>query len=328
MNYTKYSVINNTKISPTELSYLSIKNYYPTKNIKYFNSVKIYKNLILYLKNNIKFSIDFIENMPNKINSNKINVYLRHDIDCNFYGALNMMDILKELNVYGSFFLLHTSLYYGSFERKKFIRNTNLIDELKDHINKYINIGLHIDPLGIYINENINGSEAINTELNWLNKNGIDCKSVVSHNAAYTYGAENFEIIKKLTTRDNYNYKDKIIPLGDICIGKLTDVNYPILKKFNDEDELNKSIKYFALVDQMRNIEYLTEYFLNNKIFKHGYSINIWTVGRDLWVYANNKKNICSLVTMKDLMLILDALDDFDSDIVFNIHPFYFDDNL
>ena len=50
-------------------------------------------------------------------------------------------------------------------------------------------IGLHIDPLGVLCEHGVDGVEAMRTELAWIRSHGASVSGVVAHNSAAAYGS-------------------------------------------------------------------------------------------------------------------------------------------
>jgi len=304
-------------MNPVNISKNMMRNY------KRKNPFSNYRDLIRYLKNNNNIKIVNLRKLTEeKSHDDVLLVSLRHDIDRDIYTALKMAKLIDEENVLGTFYLLHTARYYGIFKNNKFYRTANIENTFKLLKNKNTEVGLHIDPLFINMKYNINGSQAVKTEIEWLRKIGLECDSVVSHNSSYYYGAENFQIFDELTNRKEFKMENKNTTLGTLKLQseKVVETNFPILVEKEDLD-MDPMIKKFKNVDQIRNISWLSEYFINNKIFKHGYNINIWTIHTDKWVIADNQTNNVQIVSFNEMIKLLDTLK---GKCVFNLHPCYF----
>ena len=57
-------------------------------------------------------------------------------------------------------------------------------------------IGLHIDPYKLYLDDGIDGAAALTTELAWLRSEGLRIAGTSAHNCVPVYGVENFEVFR------------------------------------------------------------------------------------------------------------------------------------
>lgn len=314
----------NMTIDELYTNFREVGLYYSKWAIKYCNinnSFDILKKLIKYCKNNKYFNNVDLLNINNTEN-NKINIAFRCDIDCDIYTAKKMSNLFKNNKIKSTFFVLHTTNYYRKNDNYPIERCHDLKENILDIHNDYCSIGLHLDPLHVYINLNNDGSEEVLNEINWL-KSFINIKSICAHNSYYVYGAENFEIFKELAynSRKFLNYENKKIPLSTLSLQelKLTEINYPIIKKDLDIDNIELLDDTWSKYNSFKKAVY------DNEIFASDYDINIWCVGKDEWLISNIKKKYFSI---ENFDFVLDYLDNLNNEtinnIVFNLHPIYF----
>lgn len=126
----------------------------------------------------------------------KVRVSIRHDVDGDIVAAVKQAETEKKLGIVSTWFILHTAPYYGFFDEGVFYRHEGM-----GHIYRYFQdlgheVALHTDPLKIYQDDKIDGSQAVITELQWLRSLGIHVHGTVAHNSKETYGAYNYEIFK------------------------------------------------------------------------------------------------------------------------------------
>lgn len=284
----------------------------------YNNKFNMLENLITYLKNKSNFIINNFEN----IISDKINIILRCDIDCDIKTAIKMAKYFNKEKIYSYFFLLHTSLYYRQNRKYPICRCEDLQQNILKISGKFNTVGLHIDPLDVYINlDHGDGQTEVINEINYLNKIlGYNIKYICAHNSAIVYGAENFEIFKELTNRKYFTYKENKIPLGTLSLKELNlkELNFPKIKIKNNNIEL--------LTDKWDKNKIFKKSVHNNDVFQHNYNINIWCIGEDKWIISNHYNNYFDIVTYDKIIEYLDKLQNTKENnvIVFNLHPIYF----
>lgn len=275
----------------------------------------MFTNLITYIKENDKFKNVNLLNLHDIIN-NKINVAFRNDIDCDIYTAKKMSKYYRDNKIITTFFLLHTSNYYRKNNNYPIDRCKDLSNNILDINNEYCSIGLHLDPLYVYINLNDDGTQEVKNEINWLRKI-VDINCVCAHNSYYVFGAENFEIFKELSKRDSFIYKSKNIPLSTISMKELdiVEVNYPLIKNLNNFKLSNPSWSRFEIFNKAVH---------NNEIFDHNYDVNIWCIGRNEWIISDRVNKYFSIRTYDKVINYLDNIKSNVKNIVFNLHPIYF----
>ena len=125
-------------------------------------------------------------------------VQLRHDVDGDLVAALEQARIEHRLSIVSSFYILHTAPYYGIWDPKRrvFARNDQVAAIYKEIQALGHEVSLHTDALFLYQSHDVDGAEAIRTEIAWLRAQDIRLIGSVSHNSVGTYGACNYAVFK------------------------------------------------------------------------------------------------------------------------------------
>jgi hypothetical protein len=94
------------------------------------------------------------------------------DIDIDIRTAVRLAELEQLYGIRTSYYVLHTSPYYGSVEDGVFKRN-----ECMAHVYRYIEslgheIALHTDALHLYQEHRLDGAAAVRDELAWLRSEG------------------------------------------------------------------------------------------------------------------------------------------------------------
>ncbi|MFT4561412.1 MAG: hypothetical protein ACI9BW_001153 [Gammaproteobacteria bacterium] len=121
---------------------------------------------------------------------------IRHDIDIDVRTALTLAELEQQYGIRSTWFVLHTAPYYGEFEGGKFKRHDAMLHVYKRLQDLGHEIALHTDAMHVYQVQQLDGAQAITTEIEWLRENGIKVVGTTAHNSASVYGAENFAIFK------------------------------------------------------------------------------------------------------------------------------------
>ena len=255
-------------------------------------------------------------------------IYLRHDCDADILTALKMADFLHCRLLTGSFYLLHTSYYYGEFRDSVFYRHAAM-DEFVDRLlTSKQEIGLHHDPLHIYLAHGIDGVAAMRKELEYLRSRGAAVTGVVAHNSALAYGAENFEVFHGLSLdgRMSVDWNGATLPLQTVSLAELElayegNFTKPALPENSGGLEAFHS---YTSANTLREPGWQTLYFLNNPYFCRSNDVSVWMVSQDEWLVAHHQEPmwIKHKLTTTELLSALCELQT--GRIVIAIHPEYF----
>jgi len=289
----------------------------------------LYNELTEFLRVEPRFHIRPMKQFMKRPKRKTVSVTLRHDIDGDIITAIRAARSLSDRSIPGSFYLLHTSSYYGFYEDGVFLRNIGLHDLIDKLMNTNVEVGLHIDPLEVYQNWLSRGTESIVSEVNWLRKVGVDVAGVVAHNSAPRYGAENFELFRGLSLggRNSVTFNDLETPLQTLSLRSLGLAYEGNFTRQPDADDSLAMDCYLndLSADSIRSTKWLKRYFLNNPVFGRRYDASVWLLESDGWMFAVHRKDIRQLqfpLSTEDLKRELLNLRT-GTRVMFNIHPEY-----
>lgn len=219
-------------------------------------------------------------------------VGLRHDIDADPVNAIRMARHLARVGVCGSFYLLHTALYYGRFEDNLFIRSPEISRWIKAMIVAGCEIGLHNDALGVSQRRGLDGPLALEREIAFLRSLGAVIRGTVGHNSLPVYGAENAEVFvgRKLWKRSDSFQSD----LGD-CLERLDEAALGLsyegtfARPLADCD-IARAEAFAADLQSasVRSEAWMRRYLLENPSLEWTVDVQVWVIGRDEWVVAGH----------------------------------------
>jgi hypothetical protein len=292
------------------------------------NPFTVYQRLLDLLASP-RFEVRPLRGLMSGSSEERVIVSLRHDCDSNVVPAYWAAEHLADRGMIGSFFLLHTSSYYGTFNDQIFSRQRGLPDVVSTLARHEQEIGLHIDPLHVYFGHDIDGTEAVLTELNWLRAQGLHITGIAAHNSAPVYGAENFEIMEGLALNDRraVTWQGRTAPLQTItwrASGIAYSGNYPAPPDAEDASNLEWFLAH-APADALRRADWQAIYLLHNPVFSRRNDVSIWLIGRDRWSIAIHRP-------IKQLLANISSIEVFEwlgkaargNRICIVIHPDYF----
>ena len=298
------------------------------QKLNWVSSFLVYRKLVDALASSQKIEVRPLKHLMEPMQDSEVIVSLRHDMDADIVTGVRAARYLARKGLPGSFFLLHTSHYYGALEDDIFYRFSGLRSFINDFLAAGIELGLHADPLSLYYDRHINGTQAVKTELAWLRSLNVNISGTVAHNSAPVYGAENFEIFKGLSVggRKNVTHNNKKLPLQTLDMndtGLLYEGNYPIA---NDSLNPAEVKNYFELSvgECIHDTKWQHYYFIDNPFFRRQYEVDIWLIKNDTWVIASRILDEEGLLTV-DTAGLIDYLNEvgFGKRIVVSVHPEY-----
>jgi len=121
---------------------------------------------------------------------------IRHDLDGDLIAARQQAELEQSLGISTSYYLLHTAPYYSILADDVFMRSAASLEDYRHIQNCGHEWALHTDGMTLYQSHNIDGAEAIRTELAWLRENGCDIRGTTAHNSFGVYGCNNYSIFK------------------------------------------------------------------------------------------------------------------------------------
>ena len=165
------------------------------------------------------------------LDSKKIVIGLRHDIDVDLNVAFQFSDIEYKLGFRSTYFVLHTAPYYLANPGNMAVHSESIIPILKIMQNvRHFEIGWHNDLVTLQLIYNINPVTFLHNELNWLRSNGINVVGTASHGSNYCkiYHYLNYYFFEECTLPIVPNFPNNItVPIGGknvaITKGKLSD---------------------------------------------------------------------------------------------------------
>lgn len=251
---------------------------------------------------------------------------LRHDIDADPFTAVKLARFLAQRGLCGSFYFLHTALYYGNFYDDVFVRNPELSNWIYEMIVAGAEIGLHNDALMFEKVHGMSAADVFLTELAWLRNQGAVVRGTVAHNSFPIYQAENFEIFKE---RLLWNRKVKVGWNRNLNLGALSEkelgleyegtFSLPLPKVY--KRKLNEFLKLQASLESATWMKY----FLYEPAYrKYSVDLQCWLIGRDSWVISGNPSN--EVFQLKcSFKHVLEVVRDMPSDskILLVVHPCY-----
>lgn len=124
-------------------------------------------------------------------------VWLRHDIDIDIETAVKMAHVEHELGVSATYYILHTAPYFvRDLDSAPFDFYPKARDMALQIQNLGHEVGIHTDPLSLYLYRGIDGARHLTEAIYWLRAAGINISGSISHNSASAYGAENSSIFR------------------------------------------------------------------------------------------------------------------------------------
>lgn len=225
-------------------------------------------------------------------------IALRHDVDADLVAAVSCARICAAMGQPAAFYLLHTSHYYGAFRAApadtqsnelEYVRHHGFSEVLHELMGTGVEIGLHNDALGVYLDHGGDGQAALREELTWLRRQGVDVRGTAAHNSAAVYGGECFEIFAGLAVenRRTLHWRERTIPLQTLDmtgLGLAYEANHPRPRSSLDPALLRRISTIDG--DVLRQPEWQRVYFVDHPVFTRGYGYDAWLIGRDMWLLS------------------------------------------
>ena len=320
------------KNSSSAYKYRDMAEYFSQvkQNYREFsNPFHYYQELVESLAKLKHFSIlPLCELMSTSANNQRL-LGLRHDIDADPVTALRAARHLARYGISGSFYLLHTAIYYGEFNNEVFVRNPLLLKWLHGFIVAGCEIGLHNDTIGADLIPGIDGGEVFKTELAWLRSKGAVIKGTVGHNSAPIYGAENSEVFsgRKLWDRVALSPDGVKLPLESLDENKLNLLYEGTFSRKKTKIDASNA-RAFITEREKSNLQsesWMKQFLLDNPYRDYEIDYQFWLIGKDKWVAAGRFANqaLFEFAIGRDrLMYLLDELPEGSRSIMV-IHPAY-----
>lgn len=216
-------------------------------------------------------------------------VALRHDIDADPITAVRMARYLARVGAPGTFYLLPTALYYGTFHDhaggKLFVRQAEVVDWVKALIVAGCETGVHNDAFGAIVHHGADGPRFIASEIAWLRAIGARIVGTAGHNALPTYGAENSEVFsgRKLWARRVAAPDGGPLPLGALSERELELTYEGTFAAPRTRVSRRRLAAFLDLSGSIRDEAWMRAYLTANPYCRWMVDIQIWIVGRDRW---------------------------------------------
>jgi hypothetical protein len=202
-----------------------------------------YASFLKKISDTSKYVVLPLNEFRQTLNSKKIVIGLRHDIDLDLKVAYEFSKIEYDLGFRSTYFILHTAPYYLADQNNMALHSEKIIPILKKMQNeRHFEIGWHNDLVTLQVIYNFDPVVFLHNELSWLRSNGLQIAGTAAHGSNYckTYHYMNF-----------YFFQECSYP---ILVGRENNITVP-------KDGKMITLKKGHLNDF--NLEY-EAYFLNN----------------------------------------------------------------
>jgi len=317
------------KVRPLAVNELDLEDYFRQVEHNYqsyANPFHHYEQLVDMLEAHSKVSLVPCYELANRMRSNDVRVALRHDIDADPVTAVRMARTLARRGICGSFFLLHTAIYYGRFFGTLFVRHRELPRWVEQMLVAGCELGIHNDALGAHGQLGVDGTAALAGEINWLRSQGADVRGTAGHNSAPVYHAENSEVFANRVLWPTDDPIRSRLPLGVLDEAALG-LSYEATFAMPREDTSGAN----AFADdqdsaELRNPDWMRRYLCDNPCCAWDVDMQVWVVGLDHWVAGGRCRGQAYFrdrLTLSDLRSVIDDLDA-GTRCLFVLHPEYF----
>jgi hypothetical protein len=166
-------------------------NYHFIKTAKKADSqftYKSYVDFLLKVSDTSKYIIIKLDEFLKTVDTNKVVIGLRHDVDLDLKKAFKLSTVENNLGIRSSYYILHTAAYYLADPNNMEEHSDSIIPTLKIIQNDYNDeIGWHNDLVTIQLVYDIDPVIFLNQELSWLRSNGLNLTGTSSHGSNYCY---------------------------------------------------------------------------------------------------------------------------------------------
>lgn len=259
---------------------------------------------------------------------------IRHDVDHDIDTARKMSLIEKQYGISASYYILHSHPfigpgYYAEFEKETstLLRNEALAEVYLEMQENGSEIGMHVDAIRFY-GRNIDGMQAIVSEIKWLRTNGLNIHGIAGHNSAPADGCENFEFFSEYHLNHfPYVYgikrKIKLGQLSAAALGLSYEANYAASPCFsgNPGENFNSICAWLKYARNADRDLFLQLYLQQNKYCQWGSDIICWLYGRDCWAVSQNDGPYFRNASLDEVLDI--TANAKGKRVLWHIHPFY-----
>jgi hypothetical protein len=220
-----------------------------------------YADFLRKISDTSKYIVLPINDFRKTIDSNKIVIGLRHDVDNDLKVAQRFSKTEKALGYRSTYYILHTANYYLADPSNKAVHSDSIIPILKDmQNNSGFEIGWHNDLVTLQVVYHIDPVNFLHQELNWLRDNGIKVVGTSSHGSSYC---------KVFMYLNYYFFEECTLPIVQPYVNNIT----------VPDGSGRVTIKKGRLSDF--NLEYEAYFLNNNKYFSDASITNgvRWNIG-------------------------------------------------
>ncbi len=165
------------------------------------------------------------------INTGKIVIGLRHDVDNDLNLAYRFSETESNLGFRSTYFILHTAPYYLANSSNMAVHSDRILPVLRSmQDEKHFEIGWHNDLVTLQAVYKMNSVSFLSNELSWLRSNGLKIYGTSSHGSSYCYVYLylNFYFFEECTWPIVGQFVNNLtLPAGDSVVpmmkGKLSD---------------------------------------------------------------------------------------------------------
>lgn len=147
-----------------------------------------YEDFLRVLTDKSRFKVVPLHLFSQTIDSGRIVVGLRHDIDNNLQASMDMARIEKRLGFSASYYFLHTASYYYSIPGPKGVRSPFIVNQMLQFQDEWGHeVGLHNDLVTLKVIYRQDPVVFLRDELNFLRKNGLRIWGTAAHGSPYAH---------------------------------------------------------------------------------------------------------------------------------------------
>ena len=145
-----------------------------------------YESFLKKISDTSKYIVLPLNEFRQTLNSKKIVIGLRHDVDVDLNVAYEFSKIESNLGFRSTYFILHTAPYYLADQNNMAVHSEKIIPILKKMQNeKHFEIGWHNDLVTLQVIYNIDPVVFLHNELSWLRSNGLKIYGTAAHGSSY-----------------------------------------------------------------------------------------------------------------------------------------------
>jgi hypothetical protein len=170
-----------------------------------------YASFLKKISDTSKYIVLPLNEFRQTLNSKKIVIGLRHDVDVDLNIAYEFSKYESGLGFRSTYFILHSAPYYLADQNNMAVHSEKIIPILKKMQDEmHFEIGWHNDLVTLQVIYNIDPVVFLHNELRWLRSNGLQITGTAAHGSSFckTYHYMNFYFFQEcsypiLTGREN-----------------------------------------------------------------------------------------------------------------------------